>query len=109
FSDQSQFGDFSNAFTQALAIIALRRTPGGVPASAVDFAAGTQCSDGVFPLDFGVTPCASDTDATAMVTQALLATGRIGDAQEGLTWLASRQQANGGLSFGPGDPTVAPN
>ncbi len=109
FSDRSEFGDFSNAFTQSLAIITLRRTAGGVPASAVNFAAGTQCPDGGFPLTFGATPCASDTDATAMVVQALLATGRLAKARQGLSWLVSRQQTNGGLSFGDGAATVAPN
>jgi len=109
FSDHSDFGDFSNALTQSLAIITLRRTAGGAPASAVAFAAGTQCPDGGFPMSFDVTPCASDTDATAMVTQALLATGRIAKAEQGLTWLASKQQATGGLSFGDGAATVVPN
>lgn len=109
FSDHSAFGDYSNAFTQSLAVVALRRTPGGVPASAVDFLAGTQCANGGFPLSFGATPCVSDTDSTAMVVQALAADGRIAKAQQGLTWLAGRQQANGGLSVGTGDPGVAPN
>lgn len=109
FSDHSAFGDYSNAFTQSLALVALRRTPGGTPASAVDFLAGTQCADGGFPLSFGVTPCVSDTDSTAMVTQALQASGRILKAQQGLTWLAGKQQANGGLSYGTGGTTAAPN
>lgn len=107
FSDHSAFGDYSNAFTQSLAVIALRRTAGGAPASAVDFLAGTQCADGGFPLSFGATPCVSDTDSTAMVTQALQANGRILKAQQGLSWLAGKQQANGGLSSGTGD--TAPN
>ncbi|MET0236420.1 MAG: prenyltransferase/squalene oxidase repeat-containing protein [Kibdelosporangium sp.] len=109
FADRSEFGDFSNAFTQSLAIITLKRTPGGAPVSAVDFVAGTQCPDGGFPSSFDVTPCASDTDSTAMVVQALLAAGRTTDAAEGLAWLVSKQQGNGGLSFGPGDAAVAPN
>ncbi|ALG09133.1 peptidase [Kibdelosporangium phytohabitans] len=109
FSDRSAFGDYSNAFTQSLAIITLKRTPGGVPASAVDFAVGTQCPDGGYPIVFGAPACQSDTDATAMVTQALLATGRNTDAQEGLSWLISKQQANGGISALSGDPAVAPN
>lgn len=109
FSDRSEFGDFSNAFTQSLAIITLSRTTGGAPASSVTFAATTQCPDGGFPITFGATPCASDTDATAMMVQALLATGRHVKAQQGLSWLASRQQPNGGLSFGDGATTVTPN
>ncbi|TCO54291.1 prenyltransferase/squalene oxidase repeat-containing protein [Actinocrispum wychmicini] len=109
FSDRSQFGDFSNAFSQSLAIIALKRTPGGVPVSAVDFAVGTQCPDGGFPLFFGASTCVSDTDSTAMVVQALLAVGRTTDANEGLAWLVSKQQANGGISVGSGDAATAPN
>jgi hypothetical protein len=32
-----------------------------------------------------------------MVTQALQATGRISKSQQGLTWLAGKQQASGGI------------
>nr|WP_042188621.1 prenyltransferase/squalene oxidase repeat-containing protein [Kibdelosporangium sp. MJ126-NF4]CEL18352.1 hypothetical protein [Kibdelosporangium sp. MJ126-NF4]CTQ97837.1 hypothetical protein [Kibdelosporangium sp. MJ126-NF4] len=109
FSDRSEFGDYSNAFGQSLAIITLKRTPGGVPSAAVDFAVGTQCPDGGFPIVLSAPTCQSDTDATAMVTQALLATGRTTDAQEGLAWLISKQQANGGISATQGDPATQPN
>jgi hypothetical protein len=109
FSDRSVFGDFSNAFTQSFAIITLSRTAGGAPAASVTFAANTQCPDGGFPMAFEVTPCASDTDATAIVVQALLASGRYAKAQQGLNWLVSRQQSNGGLSAGDGAAAVAPN
>jgi hypothetical protein len=101
YSDRSAFGDFSNAFSQSLAIIALSRH-GGAPASAVTFLAGTACADGGFPLDFGTSPCVSDIDATAMDTQALLAAGRTTEANAGLTWLASAQQSNGGFAEVPG-------
>ncbi|MCS7475466.1 prenyltransferase/squalene oxidase repeat-containing protein [Umezawaea endophytica] len=104
FSDRSAFGDFSNAFTQSLALLALDRTPAGAPASAVDFLVGTQCPDGGFPLTFGATPCASDVDSTAMVAQALRATGRNADAREGLTWLVGVQATGGG--FGVGTPNA---
>ncbi|GAA0582708.1 peptidase [Kribbella sandramycini] len=108
-SDKSAFGDYSNAFSQSLGIIALKRTPAGVPASAVNFAVGTQCADGGFPIFFGTTPCVSDTDATAMVVQALLATHRYADAAEGLDFLASKQQADGGLAAGAGAATPNTN
>ena len=100
FSDRSDFGDFSNAFTQSLALLALDRTPAGTPASARTFLAGTQCPDGGFPLSFGQTPCASDVDSTALVVQALRATGDSVNAAEGTTWLASKQNADGGFSVG---------
>jgi hypothetical protein len=100
FSDRSDFGDFSNAFTQSLALIALDRTSGGAPASSVTFLAGTQCADGGFPQDFGQTPCVSDVDSTSMVVQALRATGDDTNAGEGTTWLAGRQNPDGGFSLG---------
>ncbi len=106
FSDRSAFGDYSNAVTQSLALLALDRTPAGAPASAVDFLVGTQCPDGGFPLVFGVLPCASDVDATAFVTQALHATGKYANAQQGLTWLVGVQQENGGFSSVPGPPNA---
>lgn len=100
FSDRSDFGDFSNAFTQSLALIALGRTSGGTPASSVTFLAGTQCADGGFPLDFGQATCVSDVDSTAMVVQALRANGDSTNANEGTTWLAGKQNTDGGFSVG---------
>ena len=52
YSDHSSFGDFSNAFTQSLAILALSRH-GNAPKSAVNFLVSSQCKDGGFPLNFG--------------------------------------------------------
>jgi hypothetical protein len=107
FSDRSAFGDFSNAFGQSYAIVALQRT-GGAPARAVAFLARQQCADGGIPLDFGVQPCAGDVDATALAVQALRFTGRTAAANRGLAWLASKQQAGGGLAAldGTGTPNA---
>ncbi|MEU4745710.1 peptidase, partial [Actinosynnema sp. NPDC023658] len=44
FKDKSQFGEFSNGFTQAFAVLALDRWK-GAPAAAVDYLVGTQCPD----------------------------------------------------------------
>ncbi|RJQ79489.1 peptidase [Pseudonocardiaceae bacterium YIM PH 21723] len=107
FSDQSAFGDFSNAFGQALALLALDRTTGGAPASAVTFLAGTQCADGGFPLNFGQSPCVSDVDATATVVQALRATGDVTNAGEGVSWLVTKQNADGGFSAVAAAPSNA--
>ncbi|PPK68328.1 peptidase [Actinokineospora auranticolor] len=105
YSDRSVYGDYSNAFTQSFALLALDRTPAGAPTAAVDFTVGTQCADGGFPLYYGTPTCVSDADATAMVTQALLATGRHTAAQKGLTWLKSQQLSNGGVT-GTGSGTA---
>jgi len=82
YSDHSKYGDFSNAFSQSLAVIALSRR-GGAPAAAVNFLASTECGDGGFPLYFAQTTCTSDPDATAMDVQALLAAGQRGPAERG--------------------------
>jgi hypothetical protein len=96
YSDHSAYGDYSNAFSQALAIIALSRD-GGAPAKAVSFLVSSECKNGGYPLYFGGKTCVSDTDATAMDAQALLAAGQRSAALRGLSWLASVQQASGGF------------
>ncbi|AUY53585.1 peptidase [Streptomyces sp. CB01881] len=98
FSDRSQWGDYSNAFGQSLALIALHRTPGDAPSAAVDFLANSQCADGGFPVSFGQATCTGDPDATALAVQALAATGRAAKASAGLTWLTSHQGADGGFA-----------
>jgi hypothetical protein len=100
YSDHSKFGDFSNAFSQALAVIATSRLGRAAP-SAVSFLARTECSDGGFPLEFGQQTCTSDPDATSMDVQALLAAGRPGPARRGLSWLASVQRNDGGFASPP--------
>jgi hypothetical protein len=96
YSDHSKYGDYSNAFSQALAIIALSRHD-GAPASAVKFLVSSECKNGGYPLDFAQKTCVSDTDATAMDVQALLAAGQHAAAERGLFWLASVQKRNGGF------------
>jgi hypothetical protein len=106
FSDRSAFGDFSNAFGQSYAIVALNRI-GRAPASAVTFLAGQQCADGGIPVDFGTQPCAGDVDATALAAQALRSAGRTAAARRAVAWLAARQQSDGG--FAALDGTGTPN
>jgi hypothetical protein len=101
YSDHSAYGDYSNAFSQSLAIIALSRD-GGAPAKAVSFLVSSECRNGGYPLDFSQKKCVSDTDATALDVQALLAAGQHAAALRGLKWLASVQQANGGFDTAGG-------
>jgi hypothetical protein len=106
YSDHSSFGDFSNAFSQSLAILAVSRATGKVPAKAVSFLIGSECQDGGFPLYFAQKTCVSDPDATGMDVQALLAAGRPVAAQRGLRWLAKAQRADGGFAA---SASAAPN
>ena len=101
YSDHSKYGDFSNAFSQSLAILALSRH-GGAPAKAVTFLISSECKNGGFPLDFGQQTCVSDTDSTALDAEALLAAGHRAAADRGLWWLAHVQQGNGGLEAAGG-------
>lgn len=97
FSDRSQFGDFSNAFTQSYVLLALGRS---TPSQAVTYLRNSQCEDGGFPVTFETKPCVSDVDATAIVIQALKSrhqpTGRA------VAWLKSKQQADGGFPSAQG-------
>jgi hypothetical protein len=101
YSDHSKYGDYSNAFSQSLAIIALSRD-GGAPAKAANFLISSECKNGGFPLYFAQKTCVSDTDATAMDVQALLAAGQHAAAARGLTWLARVQHRNGGFDAAGG-------
>ncbi|WP_433616880.1 peptidase [Dactylosporangium sp. CA-139114] len=102
FSDRSAFGDYSNQFTQAFALLTLGRTTGGAPASGAAYLAGTRCADGGYPLYFDQPTCTSDVDATALAVQALLAVHRPADAAPAIAWLVSKQAADGSFNNGSG-------
>jgi hypothetical protein len=96
YSDHSAYGDYSNAFSQSLAIIALSRD-GGAPATAVRFLMSSECKNGGYPLSFAQKTCVSDTDSTAVDVQALLAANERLAAARGASYLAHVQKSNGGL------------
>jgi len=102
FSDRSQFGDFSNAITQSLALIGLERATGTGPSVAsVRFLRRQQCDNGSFPLSFGAADCVGSVDATGFAVQALLQVGfrpAQDAAEDAGRWLRRRQHDNGSLS-----------
>ena len=102
FSDRSQFGDFSNAITQSLALIALERaTSAGPSAASVRYLRTQQCTNGSFPLTFGATKCVGSSDATGFAVQALVSVGSAtarAAAQDAGRWLRRRQNEDGSLS-----------
>ncbi|ACU36235.1 prenyltransferase/squalene oxidase repeat-containing protein [Actinosynnema mirum] len=106
FSDQSQFGDFSNGITQSLAVIALERH-GSAPQAAVDYLVGQACAGGGFPQKLEQATCEPDVDTTGYAVQALLAAGKSTEAGKALDWLTSAQDANGG--FADLSPAPKPN
>jgi hypothetical protein len=114
------FGDFSNGFGQALNVLGLSFTAGGVPAAAVDFLLAQQCPAGAFRLFYDDPPVTrgcvddaqADTDATSLAVQALVAvdhTSTVHTAVQGAVhWLLAHQDpATGG--FGGAGPTASIN
>ncbi len=106
FKDISAYGDYSNAITQSLAILALERDA-TAPAAAVDYLVGQQCPNGGVPLSFEQATCSPDVDATGYAVQALQAAGRTSAVDAALTWLVGQQRSNGG--FGGTGPTAETN
>jgi hypothetical protein len=112
FSDDSAYGDYSNAFGQSLALIGLERAGAEPSAAAVAFLEAQQCPGGGFQLYLDDVPCTddanSDPDATALAVQALIAVeGSATAVEAGLDFLAEVQGADGGV--GGGAPQTAPN
>jgi hypothetical protein len=102
FEDRSAFGEFSNTFSQALALIGLERAtrPGASPAS-VAYLIGQQCPNGGFPETFGAATCTATVDASGFAVQALAQVGTPkakAAAAAGGAWLARHQHANGSFT-----------
>ena len=107
FQDREGFGDFSNGFGQALAVLALARTTEGVPAPAVDFLLDQQCDDGAFLLYYAdeggscTDAAGGDPDATAFALMALAAVPSSEAVAAGIAdataHLLGQQEASGGF------------
>jgi MYXO-CTERM domain-containing protein len=101
-ADDGRFGAGS-ILDQSLAILALSRTSGGVPVTALAWLVGAQCPSGEYAWDGScpAAPGAEDPDTTGFALQALLAGGETTAADAAVAWLLSVQQTGGGLpSFG---------
>lgn len=110
--------DYSNVFGQAYGAIGLARS-GSVPQAVVDYLLKQRCTAGYFHVFETVgktcdqTGDGSDTDATALALQALVAAKADGATVDAAVisrtadWLVSAQKADG--SFGGGSTTPASN
>lgn len=108
FSDVSAYGDYSNAVTQSLAVIALQKAGAPADAKATNYLLSLRCSDGGFRLSDDGSACVSDPDATSFAVQALAAAGGHGaDVTTAVNYLATKQNAEGGVVGGTG--TTTPN
>jgi hypothetical protein len=90
-------------FSHPLAMLALARTDGGVPAQATNWMVAQQCTDttsanvGSFGWSTGCT--SPDTDSTAMVIQGLMAAGADDSVIKAASaWLVRQQGADGGFA-----------
>jgi len=99
------FGDAGtdSIFVHPLAMLALAKTAGGVPASTVDWLDQERCSDMSSENfgSFGWAPDCSmpDSDSTALIIQALIAANYTGEMLEAAEkWLLSQQDSSGGFT-----------
>ncbi|MFI7240913.1 prenyltransferase/squalene oxidase repeat-containing protein [Streptomyces qinglanensis] len=100
---------YDGVWRQSMALLALDGAEAVPARKAVDWLTGQQCADGSFTAyraepgkkcDPDETP--ADVNATALAVQALAAVGGRSDAvREGLEWLDSIQNKDGGWGFGP--------
>ncbi len=104
-------GHFTGAtvYGQAVAILALATTTGGVPAGTAAWLVGPKCADGSYPFDIGwCDPTNFDVDTTAMVLQAFLAAGDAADAGTATASLVALQAVDGSFtSYGTNTSTTA--
>ena len=113
FSDESEFGDYSNTLGQSFGLIGLERAGVNPSTASVDRLLSQQCDDGGFFLDFPEEgeerkDCTSDPDATSLAIQALDAVGGQDSAvQDAATFLEGHQDGDGGV--GGGKTTEASN
>lgn len=110
FSDQSQWGDYSNTLGHSYALIALKKAGAARSKASMDWLRLQQCPNGGFREEVAATACTdnvkSDPDATALAIEALYTapsstdrTSRIGRAAK---YLISLQNSGGGIKGGPG-------
>ena len=99
FTDDSESGDFSNAISQSLAVLALERTADADPSdAAVDYLVDQACEDGGFPEQLDAEDCSSQADATAYAIQALLTVDETAVADGAVAWLVDAQGDDGGFT-----------
>ncbi|MDN5718509.1 MAG: hypothetical protein L0G89_14875, partial [Janibacter sp.] len=100
FTDQSEYGDYSNTLGQSFGIIGLKRAGTNPSTASVDFLLAQQCDDGGFSLEF-TDGCLSDPDATSTAVQALdVVGGHDAAIQAAADYLESRQDSSGGVGGG---------
>lgn len=108
YADRSAYGDASNTFTQALALLTLDRAGEPAPTAAVRFLERQQCTDGGFRLFVDAPDCVTNPDATAIAALALSAREPAA-AGRALDRLEATMASDGGIAGGIGAETPNSN
>ena len=101
------YGD--DLYDHALVVLALAAANRPVARAAIDALRGSQGEDGSWALDGATAPGAGDSNTTALIVQALVATGNGEDPMvaAALDYLRSVQTTNGQFAFQASEPLVA--
>lgn len=91
-------------YDHAYALLALAATGSEIPSTALDALANTQTDNGGWAFDASTDPTSADSNTTAMVIQALVATGHADDAmvENGLAFLLTVLNDEGGAGYSQG-------
>jgi hypothetical protein len=101
------YGD--DLYDHALVLIALTAAGEAIPDAALEPVRAAESEDGGWAFDGSTAPGAADSNTTALVIQALVASGQ-GDepmVDRALAFLSTLLAPDGGFAYGPADPLVA--
>jgi hypothetical protein len=96
-ADSGSYG--SSVFDQALVVLALANAGRTVPEGATDYLIAFQTADGAWNFMGDTAALTGDTNTTALVIQALVASGRKDDTGRGLAYLQRVQNDDGGWPY----------
>jgi hypothetical protein len=101
------YGD--DFYDHALVLLALTAAGEVIPAAALEPLRTAQAEDGGWAFDGSTAPGAADSNTTALVIQALVASGHADDPMipSAVAFLSTLLAPEGGFAYGPADPLVA--
>lgn len=99
----------SGIYDHALVVLALAAAGAPVPAEAIDALRATQGDDGSWGFDGSTAPGSGDSNTTALVVQALVASGNGTDPaiEAALAYFRTVETTQGQFAFAAADPLVA--
>ena len=103
----SIYGD--DLYDHALVLMALTAAGEAIPDAALEPVRAAQGEDGGWAFDGSTAPGAADSNTTALIIQAVVASGHGDDpmVDRALAFLSTLLLPDGGFAYGPADPLVA--